>query len=1304
MKRLVILFVAVLSFVTGQGQIIFNEVEADAGNFENSGGEWMELKNIGSLGVDMSCWKISNGSTEMTIPFGLVLAPNNYLLIGNASKMMCASCDFKELGNLFTLGVWGFGMGSGAYSNTMFLNTDNSSNGGCDCLFGSGALNNGNGTGDRLVLFDENGNIIDAMMYGGGNNYGSNNLPINFSSTTTCAPFPGLVIPATSSSIYDGRRICNDVASCNSSFARIPDGNNGSVVTWNQTGNLSCTNCTFPCGASTNTASDDMPTPGIDNSVSTWSASLNGNPITSFNTPITVCGPTPITFIYESNNFRNTATTAVQPSGLLGSYVTTNNGAPTNFTTTSFNPVVGNTTLVATLTPGSGTTNYTFVMGESNVNCSSCPGTSSTADVNNAALAAKECYITRTVTVVREEPLGGTPSIACSILGSITVSGATGTNVKYELQKQVSAVSSFTTITGPQSSNLFSGVVDDDADTTYPKYQVLITTQNTVCSNAPVITVPVPVTCLGNPVCAAFVSINPGAPTFTPVSGSNVCAASTVQFTVDITGVCTNGTVDLLYSYNSAFDPYVSGTLLGSAPTTVGTTPPSTIATGKVFINEIAPRPPLGACSGTPNGQNPNSGEWVELYNAGPGNVDIGGWSISDGDWTATIPAGVKLLANNYYLIGGGGTFCSTGGSPNGQVPDLNVETCNCTTVSPSTQDIMNLTDGNEQVVLFDCNGTLVDGVLWNNGQGLPDAVANTALATGCGNYITQKNVTLPAGLTSTGGSLSGGTNIGRYRTSANTWVTTTTALTNSTPKAANPGGNWNGTTIPFGSQCPPPPVTATLTVTLPDTCDQFNATNLTVKAIYKPDPVIPCTKSAVTAVANYTIPPCTLLTLSGNGEYCVPNTAPVTLTPSSPLVGNYNVVLSNGTNTVNVNAISGAGPFNASVGQSGTWTITNIVPPNGVCAPKKVGNAAIVIHPIPVITASPVSVGSCYQYGYDLANINPLMTTNPAANTFFWYDSLTGGNLISPTLVYPSAATTYYAEPSTGYPAYCNGTRVPVVVDVTPIPDVPSLSCVGDTLKILPLAQNCVPTPCTSGVDYSADGLNWSSSTAYTNADPGWMGWGSSTNNQLYIRNLASTSCYIIVTYFSPCNSPLPTTLFGFNGNLLPNQTTLLHWQTGAENSGIRYEIERSSHKQHFEKLGMLPAQGGEGNHQYSFIDQHPLSGDNYYRIKIINQNGEMVYSDIINVNTPVEQTTLGAVYPNPSVHSLSIEIASVKKDRATLDVLDMTGKTVYREITDLNQGGNTIQISTRSLAQGHYLLKCELGKTVTYRNFVKE
>lgn len=131
-----------------------------------------------------------------------------------------------------------------------------------------------------------------------------------------------------------------------------------------------------------------------------------------------------------------------------------------------------------------------------------------------------------------------------------------------------------------------------------------------------------------------------------------------------------------------------------------------------VVINEILVNPT--GSDGTP----PNSGEWIELYNTCPNAIDIGCLIIGDGDFTLTIPSGTMLPAFEVYTISSG---------LNGLTPDLNWNTCNC---SSSLVQTGSFTDGAEQVFLLDNTGNLLSGVYWGSGS-FPALVTSVA-ANGC--------------------------------------------------------------------------------------------------------------------------------------------------------------------------------------------------------------------------------------------------------------------------------------------------------------------------------------------------------------------------------------------------------------------------------------------------------------------------------------------------------------------------------------------------------------------------------------------
>ena len=134
-------------------------------------------------------------------------------------------------------------------------------------------------------------------------------------------------------------------------------------------------------------------------------------------------------------------------------------------------------------------------------------------------------------------------------------------------------------------------------------------------------------------------------------------------------------------------------------------------AQAQVVINEIYIN--AVANDGSPN---PNTGEWIELYNTTAATVDVSCWIICDGDFCVTLPAGTTIAAGDFFLIGSAaGVSCVSCDFP-GLSIDLDWATCGCTAGST----IGTFTNSGEQVVLFDDMGTEVNSVYWSGGQNLP--------------------------------------------------------------------------------------------------------------------------------------------------------------------------------------------------------------------------------------------------------------------------------------------------------------------------------------------------------------------------------------------------------------------------------------------------------------------------------------------------------------------------------------------------------------------------------------------------------
>jgi len=140
---------------------------------------------------------------------------------------------------------------------------------------------------------------------------------------------------------------------------------------------------------------------------------------------------------------------------------------------------------------------------------------------------------------------------------------------------------------------------------------------------------------------------------------------------------------------------------------------------GQLVINEVMIN--AGTCDGSCV---PNTGEWTELYNNSATPLDISCFVMTDGDWAATIPQGTVLGPYEFYVIGSNNSVA---------IVDLNIGTCNCTSIGNTGDgNIGVFTNGDEQLVISNSSGVIIDGIYWGAGQFSQTPSITTTASGGC--------------------------------------------------------------------------------------------------------------------------------------------------------------------------------------------------------------------------------------------------------------------------------------------------------------------------------------------------------------------------------------------------------------------------------------------------------------------------------------------------------------------------------------------------------------------------------------------
>jgi hypothetical protein len=201
---------------------------------------------------------------------------------------------------------------------------------------------------------------------------------------------------------------------------------------------------------------------------------------------------------------------------------------------------------------------------------------------------------------------------------------------------------------------------------------------------------------------------------------------------------------------------------------------------GRVMINEYMPWP--GNACGT-------TSEFVELFNMGPGPVNIGCFVLTDGDFALTIPPGTVMYPGDYYVIAGQSLLIAPCANfTKNVVPDLNWNTCNCTNAPIPPFGDGWFTDGgfaSEQVVLLNPMGQEVDAI-YRQAPGEPSSVITTRAVPGCSPFTFDLDL-IPLNYETIGESAGRGNSIARKLDGGCGWVKDTQQTgseTNNTPGA----------------------------------------------------------------------------------------------------------------------------------------------------------------------------------------------------------------------------------------------------------------------------------------------------------------------------------------------------------------------------------------------------------------------------------------------------------------------------------------------------------------------------------------
>ena len=183
--------------------------------------------------------------------------------------------------------------------------------------------------------------------------------------------------------------------------------------------------------------------------------------------------------------------------------------------------------------------------------------------------------------------------------------------------------------------------------------------------------------------------------------------------------------------------------------------------------------------------------------------------------------------------------------------------------------------------------------------------------------------------------------------------------------------------------------------------------------------------------------------------------------------------------------------------------------------------------------------------------------------------------------------------------------------------------------------------------------------------------------------------------------SSVLPITLMSFNGQRI-NSAVYLHWRTSTEINNDYMSIERSNDGRIFEEIGRVQGAGTTQVEQsYSFVDERPLPGVNYYRLRQVDFDGRYEYHETVAVDFSSETTGKLLVYPTQAKDRLQVVAGTEMNEDAQVQVLSADGK-IWKTTLWLEKS-TQMELSVTELPAGSYWLRVLDGKRVEQAYFQK-
>ncbi len=236
------------------------------------------------------------------------------------------------------------------------------------------------------------------------------------------------------------------------------------------------------------------------------------------------------------------------------------------------------------------------------------------------------------------------------------------------------------------------------------------------------------------------------------------------------------------------------------------------------------------------------------------------------------------------------------------------------------------------------------------------------------------------------------------------------------------------------------------------------------------------------------------------------------------------------------------------------------------------------------------------------------------------------------------------------------------------------------------------------AGADYHAilknDGSGWQSEGNHNNSDQEFV---SASGVKAVRSDLTSFSDFLI----GFGNGSLPIELLEFKAELKQHHV-ILNWTTASELNNDFFTVNRSIDAKNFAPIGKIMGSGtSNAMNEYSFIDNSPVKGTNYYQLQQTDYDGKNSFSEMIAVEFKENNGLELQIIDKKSIVEAIIN-NPCKEKPVVLEVFDVTGKKIYSLPISMEQEMQKVSISKDIFHKGIYMFNLRSDKSRAFKKIV--